>query len=71
MSLMTDQGKHFMNKTIKTLTQKIMVECHFNNPYQPQENGVVEAFNKIWECGLKSVCDINYDDWDEKIPSIL
>jgi hypothetical protein len=30
----------------------------------------VEAFNKILEKGLKKVCCVNWDEWDERIPII-
>jgi hypothetical protein len=35
--------------------------------YHPQENGVVEAFNKTLHKGLTKICGIDKNDWDDKI----
>ena len=68
---MSDQGSHFINRTMKALTEELQVQHRKITPNHPQENGTVEAFNKILETMLTKVCNTNHDDWDLKIPVLL
>ena len=66
LTLISDQGSHFINKTIKALTYQFKIDHRHSTYYHPQSNGAIEAFNKTLTRGLTKICNTNKDDWDEK-----
>lgn len=68
---MGDQGTHFLKKTSEALSKKCHVYHQKSTPYNHQENGTVEDFNKILENVLTKVCNMNIYDSDLRIPLVL
>lgn len=48
-----------------------MIDHHKILTYHPQANGAIESFNKTLTKGLTKICNLDKNDWDDKIPSIL
>ena len=71
LTLISDQGTHFINRIIKTLIDQFQIEHRRSTAYHPQSNGAIEAFNKTLTKGLTKICNVDKDDWDERIPTIL
>ena len=46
LTLINDQVSHFINKTIKALTDQLKIDHQCSTAYHPQSNGAIEAFNK-------------------------
>ncbi len=42
----SDQGNHFINKTIEILVKEFIISHHKSTTYYPQWNGQVELINK-------------------------
>lgn len=68
-NIISDRGKHFDNKVIQLLTQKLNIKHKLSTSYHPQTNGLVERFNKTL---CEALAKLQEDkQWDEKIPSVL
>ena len=71
ITLISDQGSHFIIKTIKALIDQFKINHQHSTVYHPQLNGAIKAFNKTLTKGLTKICNTDKDDWDEKIPVVL
>jgi hypothetical protein len=69
--LMSNQGMHFLNDTIYVLTREFMIHNQKRTPYRPLSNDTIESFNKILEHVLTKVCNVQCDDWDQQILTVL
>jgi hypothetical protein len=68
---MSGQDTHFINNTIRVMTEEFGVYHHKITPYHPQANGTVKAFNKILENSMTKIYNVNRDDWDLNLPVVL
>ena len=48
-----------------------MIELHKSLTYHPEANGAMKSFNKTLTRGLIKICNIDKNDWDDKVPTIL
>jgi transposase InsO family protein len=69
--LLSDQGTHFINNTIRVLKEEFEIYNRNITPYCPEGNGIVEDFNKILENALINICNVNRNDWDLKVSTVL
>jgi hypothetical protein len=60
--LMSDQGTHFINSTIKSMIEEFEFYHQKCTPYHAQENGTVQTVNKILENALKKIFNVNMDN---------
>jgi hypothetical protein len=59
LTLIKDQGTHFLNETIKILQENFLIDHRRMTSYHPQANKAIEYFNKTLHKGLINICDIN------------
>lgn len=69
--LINDRGAHFINKKIKVLSNKFLIDHHKISSYNPHSSGVIESFNKTLTKGLIEIYDIDKDLWDNKSHAIM
>ncbi len=60
--LVSDQGTHFINRTIEILTQEFMITHHKSTTYYPQGNGQAESTNKTLGRLLAKMVNANRND---------
>ena len=69
--LITDNGTHFNNNLLRSITSSMNIPHAFSAPYHPQTNGQVERFNATFAAQLAKYCDPEKTDWDLYLPSIV
>jgi len=53
------------------MLEKFEIHHQKNTHYHPRANGTMEAFNNIFENALTKICNVNKDDWELKVPTML
>ena len=69
--LITDNGTHFNNHLLRTITTSMNIPHAFSASYHPQTNGQVERFNATFAAQLAKYCDSEKTDWDLYLPSVV
>jgi hypothetical protein len=62
LTLISDQGTHFVNGTIMISMQEFLNNNKKTSPYHPQANGAIKSFNKTLHKGLTKICGVDEDD---------
>ena len=70
-SILTDQGKEFVNEVLLFINQMLGTNVRRTSAYHPQTDGMVERFNATLLTGLTYLVEDNQKDWDEHIPFVL
>ena len=71
LEFVIDQGSHFINDTIKVLTQEFMILHRKSTTYYPQANRQAESTNKVIKIALTKMVNANRTDWDTKLHAPL
>jgi hypothetical protein len=71
LTIVTDQGIHFINDAIRYLTNHFILRCINLTIYYPRGNGLVESTNKVFGTLLTKWVNENKNDWDEHMSTTL
>jgi transposase InsO family protein len=70
-TILTDQGTHFVNELIDSLTAMLEIKHFRSTPYHPRTNGAVERLNSTLCRALARLREMTGADWDDALPSVL
>jgi hypothetical protein len=71
LTIMTDQGTHFINDAIRCLTNHFILKHTSFNVYHPQGNGHAKFTNKVFGTLLTKLVNVNMNDLDEHMSIVL
>jgi len=70
-TLISDQGREFVNQVIDHIMDKFKTEHWISSAYHPQTNGQRQKDNKTLKDALRKVCNEHCDDWGLFIDEVL
>ena len=70
-TLISDQGREFVNKVIDFLLESLQTEHRISSAYHPQTNGQRERDNRTLKSASSKLVNDQCDDWDIHIPGVL
>jgi len=68
--LITDMGRCFVNRLLKTICRLMETNFETSSPYHPQTNGQVERLNRTLTDMLSMYVDHGHAHWDEPLPYV-
>jgi hypothetical protein len=71
LTIVIDQGVHFINDAIKYLTDHFSLKHVSSTTYYPQRNGQAKCTNKVLGTLLTKLVSDNRTDWDEHLSTML
>jgi hypothetical protein len=71
LTIVTNQGVHFINDAIKYLTNHFLLKHLGSTTYYPQGNGQSKSTNKVLGTLLTKLVSENRIDWDEHLSIVL
>ncbi|XP_061362403.1 uncharacterized protein LOC133306142 [Gastrolobium bilobum] len=69
--LISDEGKHFINRQLERLLEKYGVKHKVATPYHPQTSGLIEVSNREVKRILEKVVNPSRKDWSLKLDEAL
>ena len=69
--LISDRGTHFLNDTVKEMTELFRINHRKTTPYHPQTNGMAERVNQTLVRILRKTVVDSKRDWDIKLTAAL
>ncbi|XP_041995798.1 uncharacterized protein LOC121745918 [Salvia splendens] len=70
-AIISDQGTHFVNRTIEALMRKYGVHHRLSTPYHPQSNGQAEISNREIKAILEKTVNPTRKDWSRRLEDAL
>ncbi|XP_042027303.1 uncharacterized protein LOC121774502 [Salvia splendens] len=70
-AIISDQGTHFVNRTIEALMRKYGVHHRLSTPYHPQSNGQAEVSNREIKAILEKTVNPTRKDWSRRLEDAL
>ncbi|KAL3682257.1 hypothetical protein R1sor_000279 [Riccia sorocarpa] len=71
LTIITDNGRHFLNEAMAEVTGAYGIQHRFSTPYHPQTNGQVKHTNGILTQILRKTVSLNLTNWDKKLIGAL
>ena len=70
-TIITDQGREFVNSLNDKLCDLLDIKHKLTSPYHPQANGLDECFNQTLKRALEKLVNTKQNDWDVLLKHVL